>query len=52
MTDDIPTYEKTFNEKIFPKLEELNKFFEKNKFIGKNDLTWADFEACEILEFT
>jgi len=49
-SDDIATYEKLFNEKMFLKFEELNKYLDKKKFIAGDYLTWLDFNLSEFFE--
>ena len=50
-TDEIAAYEKVFNDKLYPKMNELNKFLEGKMFIAGDYLTWIDFIAAEFLEF-
>ena len=50
-TDDIIEYEKLFNERIWMKLDDLNKFFEKREYIAGDYLTYADFAINEKLAF-
>ena len=50
-TDETAAYEKVFNEKLYPKMDELNKFLEGKKFIAGDYLTWIDFICAEFLEF-
>jgi len=49
-SDDIAAYEKLFNEKMFTKFEELNKYLENKKFIAGDYLTWLDFNLSEFFE--
>ena len=42
-TDDITQFEKVFNEKVFSKLEDLNKFLEKRQYVAGDYLTYVDF---------
>ena len=50
-TEEIPAYEKVYNEKLYPKMNDLNKFLENKKYIAGDYLTWMDFICAEFFEF-
>ena len=42
-TDDISVFEKAFNDKVIPKIEDFNKFLENKQYITGDYLTFIDF---------
>ena len=48
-TDDDNEYIKYYNEKVFPRLKEMNIFFENKIYVAGDYLTYVDFDIAEFL---